>query len=473
MVFSSYSFIFLFFPAVFLGFTLCARFWGRTAAKVFLIAASLFFYGFGSIRFLPLLAGTMLINYGFVTGLSKVRARGGAARLILGLAFLENIGLLVYYKYTNFLIETVNAVAGTDFTLRNIILPLGISFFTFQILSYVVDVYRGRSKRSAFLDYAVFVTFFPQLIVGPIIRHDDMTPQLADEHFGRPVARNMMLGTLIFAIGCAKKIILADPLIAHAQNFYNVMGNGNFFEAWGAVFAYTFAYYFDFSGYTDMAIALGLFFNIRLPQGFDSPYKARNFADFWRRWNITVSQFFEDYIFRSIFHFGDRIGKLILATMATFLVSGLWHGAGWHYVLWGAVNGVLVCVANIMTLKRKKLPSWLAYPLTFLGILLVRVLFDANSVSQALAVYRTLADIRPAFTATRAFLQSGLAYLSSYPGIAALLIAGMGLCFFAPNTREIAERFEPRPRYAAYAGVLLTVSLFFMGRVSSFLYFQF
>ncbi|MEA4824988.1 MAG: MBOAT family O-acyltransferase [Clostridiaceae bacterium] len=438
-----------------------------------MILASLFFYGFGSIRFLPLLVGTMLFNYGIVTGLSKVKARGATAKVLLTAAFSENIGLLLYYKYTNFLIGTVNAVAGTDFALRNIILPLGISFFTFQILSYVVDVYRGQSRRSSFYNYAVFVTFFPQLIVGPIIRHDDMAPQIADERFGKPDARNMMLGTLIFAIGCAKKIVVADPLITHAQNFYNVMGNGNFFEAWGAVFSYTFAYYFDFSGYTDMAIALGLFFNVKLPQGFDSPYKARNFADFWRRWNITVSRFFEDYIFRNIFHFGNRIGKLIFATMVTFLVSGLWHGAGWHYVLWGAVNGVLVCAANIMAVKRKRFPSWLAYTLTFIGVLLVRVLFDANSVSQAMSVYRTLVDIRPAFTATRAFFQSGLAYLIENPTIILLILGGMGICFFAPNTREIAEKYEPKGKYAAYAGVLLAVSLLFMGRVSSFLYFQF
>lgn len=473
MIFSSYSFIFLFLPVVISGFYICFRLWGRTAAKVFLIAASLFFYGFGDIRFLPLLVGTMIFNYGIVAGLSKAKARGGAAKALLAAAFSENIGMLVYYKYSNFLIETVNAVAGTNFALRNIILPLGISFFTFQILSYVVDVYRGRSRRSNFCDYAVFVTFFPQLIVGPIIRHDEMVPQITDERFGKPDARNMMLGVLIFAIGCAKKIVVADPLITHAQNFYNVMGNGNFFEAWGAVFSYTFAYYFDFSGYTDMAIALGLFFNVKLPQGFDSPYKARNFADFWRRWNITVSRFFEDYIFKSIFHFGDRVGKLIYATMVTFLVSGLWHGAGWHYVLWGAVNGVLVCAANIMTLKRKRFPSWLAYTLTFIGVLLVRVLFDANSVSQAMSVYRTLVDIRPAFTATRVFLQSGLAYLTGNPIIILLILGGMGICFFAPNTREIAEKFEPKGKYAAYAGVLFAVSLLFMGRVSSFLYYQF
>lgn len=473
MIFSSYSFIFLFLPAVWIGFTLCARFLGKKASKAFLVAASLFFYGYGSLRYLPLLVGTLLFNYGIVWLLGRQEKGSAKAKLLLAAAAAENIGLLLYYKYTDFFLSTVNRVVGTDFTLWKILLPLGISFFTFQIFSYVLDVWRGKSRRSDFLDYAVFVTFFPQLIVGPIIRHDEMVPQLQAEGFGRPNGRNMMLGTLIFAIGCAKKILIADPLITHAQNFYNVMGNGNFFQAWGAVLAYTFAYYFDFSGYTDMAIALGHFFNVQLPQGFDSPYKARNFADFWRRWNITVSRFFEDYIFKNIFHFGDRMGKLILATMVTFLVSGLWHGAGWHFVLWGAVNGVLVCAANIMTLKRKRWPTWIACTLTFIGAVLVRVLFDANSISQALSVYKTMFDLRPLLHGARAFLQSGISYVTSSAEAVFLILVGAGICFLAPNTRRIAERFEPRPVWAVWAGVLLTASLFFMGEVSSFLYFQF
>jgi D-alanyl-lipoteichoic acid acyltransferase DltB (MBOAT superfamily) len=251
------------------------------------------------------------------------------------------------------------------------------------------------------------------------------------------------------------------------------MGNGNFFEAWGAVFAYTFAYYFDFSGYIDMALGLGMFFNLRLPENFNSPYKARNFADFWRRWNITVSNFFYDYIFRRIFRFGDGVPKLVLATMITFIVSGLWHGASWHFVFWGVANGILVSLANIMTLKRRKLPFPLAWALTFFFVLVTRVLFDANGMTQAFNVYRSMFDIRPALSGFRVFLNSGLMYISQNLYEIFLIIAGACICFFAPNTREMFSESRPRWYHAVFAGALFTMSLFFMGRVSNFLYFQF
>lgn len=281
------------------------------------------------------------------------------------------------------------------------------------------------------------------------------------------------MGILLFSIGCSKKIILADPLIAFAQNFYNVMGNGNFFEAWGAVFSYTFAYYFDFSGYIDMALGLGLFFNINLPKNFDSPYKARNFSDFWQRWNITVSKFFEDYIFNSIFHFGNGFGKLVLATMATFLVSGIWHGAGWHYIIWGLANGVLVFFAYIMRLSRKKLPFGIAWALTFFFVLITRVLFDANNMTQAVQVLYSMFNLSGLWQDPAGFFQMGTAYIQQNYLILAIITVSAGICFFTKNSNEICEKFEPKWQYAVFAGILLTISLFRMTAVSQFLYFQF
>jgi D-alanyl-lipoteichoic acid acyltransferase DltB (MBOAT superfamily) len=395
------------------------------------------------------------------------------SKLLMTLAFVENLGLLFYFKYMNFFLANVDYILGRDHILLKIILPIGISFFTFQILSHVIDTYRGEGEDSSFLEFSLFVTFFPQLIVGPIIRHDDMVEQIRADNIRHLDTGNIMKGITLFSIGCAKKILIADTLITHAQNFYNVMGNGNFFEAWGAVFAYTFAYYFDFSGYVDMAIGLGLFFNIKLPENFNSPYKARNFADFWRRWNITVSTFFNDYIFRRIFKFGNGIPKLILATLTTFIVSGLWHGASWHYVFWGLANGVLVCFANIMTLRRKKLPFFLAWALTFFFVLLTRVLFDANGMTQAINVYRTILDIRPALKGLSSFLGLGLAYVKANLTVTGLIIIGACICFFAPNSREMLEDKEPKWYHAVFSGVLITLSLFFMGSVSNFLYFQF
>lgn len=282
-----------------------------------------------------------------------------------------------------------------------------------------------------------------------------------------------MLGILLFSIGCAKKIILADPMIDFAQNFYNVLGNGNFFESWGAVFSYTFAYYFDFSGYIDMALGLGLFFNIKLPKNFDSPYKARNFSDFWQRWNITVSKFFEDYIFNSIFHFGNGFGKLVLATMVTFLVSGIWHGAGWHFIIWGLANGVLVFCSYLMRLGRKKMPFLCAWALTFFFVLLTRVLFDANNMTQAIAVFKSMFDLSVLFDEPGTFLAMGVSYFKENYLITALMAVGAGICFFAKNSNEICEKFSPKWQYAVFAGILLSVSLFRMTAVSQFLYFQF
>ncbi|HPV02914.1 MAG TPA: MBOAT family O-acyltransferase [Clostridiales bacterium] len=473
MIFSSYTFIFAFLPIVFTAYFLLQRFAGDRPAKIWLVAASLFFYAWGNILFLPLLAGTVVFNYFIVSLLRKNRGRPVLPKMLLALSVLENLGLLFYFKYLNFFLSNVNYVFGTGYILRDIVLPIGISFYTFQILAHVIDTYRGESEDSTFLEFAVFVTFFPQLIVGPIVRHDYMIGQIRSESARRIDTSNIIKGIMYFSIGCAKKILIADPLISHAQHFYNVMGNGNFFEAWGAVFAYTFAYYFDFSGYIDMALGLGMFFNIKLPDNFDSPYKARNFADFWRRWNITVSNFFYDYIFRRIFRFGDGVLKLVLATMATFIVSGLWHGASWHYVFWGVANGILVSIANIMTLRRKKLPFPLAWALTFFFVLVTRVLFDANGMTQAFNIYRTMFDIRPALAGFSDFMRLGLDYVRENLHETILVVAGACICFFAPNTREMFSEFRPRWYHAVFAGALFTVSLFFMGRVSSFLYFQF
>ncbi len=474
MVFSSYAFIFVFLPLAFAGYWLAARLLGATAAKIWLVVASLGFYAQGSAAYLPLLVFTTLFNYGGVRLLGRQRRKSAVAKLILTAAIVENLGFLLYFKYANFFVDNVNHLLGASLPHRSPLLPLGISFYTFIIVSCVVDTYRGRSEPSSFLDFSTFVTFFPHLIVGPISRHGDVVPQLPREDSRVELdGRNIALGVLLFSMGCAQKILLADPLIAHARGFYSLTGGGSFFEAWGGVISYAFAYYFDFAGYIDMALGLALFFNIKLPINFDSPYKARDFADFWRRWNITVSEFFYEHVFRNIFHFGDRVGKMVVAIMATFLVSGLWHGAGWHYVLWGAANGLLVCVANIMTLKGKRLLYPLAWALTFFLMLLTRVLFDSSSVTQAVSVYKTILDVRPLLADPSGFIAQGISYLRGNTAVSLLMLLAAGICFLVPNSREISERFQPKWYHAVLAGALLVASLFFMGTVSDFLYMQF
>ena len=469
MIFSSYTFIFLFFPIVFAVYAVLRKAGKINAMKIWLVLASLFFYGFGDPRFFPVLFFTAIFNFFISRGLQKDGVKQWQRVLLMVIGVAENLGLLFYFKYSNFFLENFNRLTGADIPLLHIILPLGISFYTFQLISYLADSFSGDAKGYSFIDYMVFVTFFPQLIVGPVVTHDDIMPQLSEKNLLRVDKKGIMLGILLFAIGCFKKIVIADPLITHAAAYYNGGDVSGIFRAWSAVLAYTFAYYFDFSGYIDMALGLGRFFNIELPQNFNSPYKARNFADFWRRWNITVSNFLNDNVFKNIFHFGDGVVKLIIATLITFIVSGLWHGAGWHFVAWGVANGIFVCFANIMTLHRKSLPFPLAWALTFFFSVLVRVLFDALNTAQAFEVYKVMFTPVP----WDELAAQWTAYISGSWGIIGMLIFSAVIIFGFRNSGEIAERFEPKARYAVYSAVLLGVSLFFMGQVSNFLYFQF
>ncbi len=468
MVFSSYKFIFLFFPVVYLVYALLRKGQKISAMKWWLILSSLFFYSFADLRFFSILMGTALYNFFISSTLQSDKIKSKGLRVILfALGILENLALLFYFKYRNFFFENVNLVFGTDFTMKNIILPLGISFYTFQLISYITDSYRKEASGYTFTDYMTFVTFFPHLIVGPIASHDSFMPQLRGENLVKCNSKNITLGILLFAIGCFKKTVIADPLIAHASAFYALETPSGLINAWSAVLSYTFAYYFDFSGYIDMALGLGRLFNIELAQNFNSPYKARNFADFWRRWNMTISDFLNDKVFKNIFHFGNGIIKLIFATIITFIVSGIWHGVGYHYIWWGIANGVFVCLANIMTLRRKKLPFPIAWALTFFFSVLVRVLFDSFTTMQAIEVYKVMfmpsSDIGAQF----------MTYLSQNANILVLLILSAIITFGFKNSNEIADNFKPSVKYAVFSALLLSLSLFSMGQVSSFLYFQF
>ena len=250
------------------------------------------------------------------------------------IAVVWNIGLLIYFKYSNFLIDNINFVLRTKIPELSVILPIGISFFTFHILAYVITYYREECELASLVDFAVFITFFPQLIVGPVVNEDEIFPQIAGSRLLLFDKVNICRGIILFSYGCAKKVLLANPMIDYATMFYG--GNvtdASVIQAWMGVLSYTLAYYFDFSGYIDMARGLGCLFGVNLPINFDSPYKARDFGDFWRRWNITISRFFNEYIFHNVFHFGDGLFKMCIAVLATFFVSGVWHGAGWHYIL--------------------------------------------------------------------------------------------------------------------------------------------
>lgn len=468
MIFSSYQFIFLFLPVALAGYHLLRGRGKERPLKLWLIAVSLAFYGIGQPRYLPLFLFFGVSNYLLSTAIARTE-RGGPRRALLALTIAWDLGLLVYFKYLSFFAECVGLILRTGVTVQTLAAPLGISFFTFQTLAYVLDVYRD-GKAAGPLDFGVFVAFFPQLIVGPVVKREELMPQLEGDGLLTFDTVNIYRGVMLFAIGCAKKILLADPMIAYASAFYAApAASATMVTAWVGVLAYTFAYYFDFSGYIDMARGIGHLFGVELPVNFDSPYRARNFADFWRRWNMTISRFFSESVFARLFHFGDGVCKLILATLATFLVSGLWHGADWHYLVWGLVNGVFVSLAHLMTLRRKSLPAPLAIALTFLVSTLVRVLFDCNGLAQAAVIYQKLFTWQP----LRQSYDDVMKLLSEDWYLVGAMAVGALLCFFAKNSNAVSRRETFGRKDAAFSAALLTLSVFSMSQVSSFLYFNF
>lgn len=344
MLFNSLQFIFLFFPVVVLGFYLIGRF-SREGAVLWLCAGSLYFFCQWNIHYLWLLLLSITVNYGF--GYAIAHLSKGKSRTVLLTALGFNLLLLGYYKYAGFFAESMHQAFGTNWSFAEIILPLGISFFTFTQIAFLVDSYRGKAKEYNFFHYILFVTYFPHLIAGPILHHAQMMPQFRNRNTYQINWENNARGLMMFIIGFAKKMLLADYFSTFAKPVFEVANTGYtplMGESWMAVFAYSLQLYFDFSGYCDMAIGISLFFNIKLPFNFNSPYKALNIIDFWRRWHMTLSAFLRDYLYIPLG--GNRHGnaRRYVNVLVTMLIGGLWHGAGWTFVIWGGLHGVYLAI---------------------------------------------------------------------------------------------------------------------------------
>jgi len=378
------------------------------------------------------------------------------------LGVLLNITLLAYYKYTDFAIFNLNLILDSTLPYQNILLPIGISFFTFQLIAFLVDSYRGETKDYGLVNYLMFMTFFPQLIVGPIVHHKDVVPQYENLKQALPRYKNIARGGFLFAIGCTKKLLIADPLSNWAQSAFDVADTLNTLESWAASLSYTLSYYFDLSGYADMAIGLGIMFGIKLPMNFNSPYKARNFADYWRRWHMTLSKFLGDYIFRNVYDKTKGDFNFYLALFVTFFISGFWHGAGWTFVVWGIINGVFVIASHMMIKAKKRLPFFLAWTMTFIGVIATRVLFVANDFSDSYYVLVKMFSFSDFENTTHLAIIQPL-----------YLLFGMVLVLAFPNSSQLLERYKPTVKYAGITALLLTLSLFNMSYVRGFLYFQF
>ncbi|MDP3840780.1 MAG: MBOAT family O-acyltransferase, partial [Methylococcales bacterium] len=347
MIFNSYVFIFAFLPVVILGFYGLGRF-SHHLASLWLAAASLFFYGWWDARFVGLLLASIAFNYGagYMIGHS-LADKARRAKLLLICAIVINLILLGYFKYANFFVENLNALTGSAITMAKVFLPLGISFFTFTQIAFLVDTYQGKVREYNFVHYTLFVTYFPHLIAGPVLHHKEMMPQFGKRETCRVNWDNIAIGLTIFILGLAKKVLLADSFGNYATPIFNAVSAGGhpmLFEAWFGALAYSLQLYFDFSGYSDMAIGLSLMFNVRLPINFNSPYKSLSIIEFWRCWHMTLSRFLRDYLYIPMG--GSRDGKIkrYVNLLITMLLGCLWHGAGWTYVIWGGLHGVYLVI---------------------------------------------------------------------------------------------------------------------------------
>ena len=396
MLFSDPIFLFIFLPIVLFGYYLIPRFRTKyTSLRLsFLVCSSLLFYGWWYPPYLIILISSILFNYWILVVFQNTKKE-----FLCIFAVFFNLGLLFYFKYFNFFIENMSYVTGAELIVEPILLPLAISFFTFQQIAYVMDVKRGLIGEYSFRQYCMFVTFFPQLIAGPIVHHSQIVPQFADAFKKGASKSQAQEGLLLFFIGLFKKVCIADNLAPYANSTFDSAATAvlTFSESILGIIAYTLQIYFDFSGYSDMAIGLGLLFGLRLPDNFNSPYKSTNIIDFWRRWHITLSNFLRDYVYISMG--GNRFGKWARYRnlYLTMVIGGIWHGASWNFVIWGALHGVYLIINHFWRhvtrfgiLARIKMPAIVGWVLTFLSVALAWVYFRADSVSTANAMLRAL-----------------------------------------------------------------------------------
>lgn len=500
MLFTQYDFIFVFLPVALIGYFGLSRLFANPLVCILLLAAaSLAFYGYWNIKFVPIIAVSIVANYLFAIAISDATSPW-RSRLLAG-AIVCNLAALAFFKYTNFGISTFNALTGLHLKQQAIELPLGISFFTFTQIAYLVDVYGGYSREKNFIKYVLFVTYFPHLIAGPILHHSEMMPQFGAASGRRFSVERLAIGITIFAIGMFKKAVIADGFALIAEPAFARAGAGDisFYDAWCGALAYSLQIYFDFSGYSDMAIGLSTMFRISLPFNFDSPYKSRSIVEFWRRWHISLSRFLRDYLYIPLG--GNRSGEVMrnVNLAITMLLGGLWHGAGWTFVIWGALHGSYLIINHRWSVfvkgsnAAKRLASTWIYAavmllLTQFAVVIAWVFFRASSFGEAVRLLKAM--FRPGWMPSGQYVA-----LVGHEAMIAIA-AGYLICLSLPNVNEMFRRhsvglavyentprwsivsldWEPRLIWAAAASLLFTASLLatlVTGNLSPFLYFQF
>ena len=510
MLFNSYIFIFIFLPLTLLGWYGLNLHKKYSLANIFLAGMSLWFYGYFNVYYLAIILSSIGLNYLLSYLLTKIPADTAESntpaslhaklwsRVGLVAGILINLGILFYFKYYDFFIENINLAFHTDFTLRHILLPLGISFFTFQQLSFIIDRCTGRCEHYSLINYVTFVTFFPQLIAGPIVLYKEMIPQFEDTSRRNFNAASFSRGIYLFVLGLAKKVLLADTFALMANYGFAQTFSLDCISTIAVILAYTFELYFDFSGYSDMAIGLGKMFNIELPINFNAPYRACSIKEFWQRWHITLSRFFVTYVYIPLG--GSRKGRvrMLINTFIIFLLSGLWHGAAWTYVAWGAMHGLLVVWDNLGIIgirgheekrpSRFHIPAWLGWLFTFTLFNLSLFFFRSTSMIAALQLFKNLFigytgkiyDIAAQLNISEIYVVRQALELAA-PGLVThmylifmILLFVLAFCLiFRPNAYERAMRGELTSARCWIICILLVWCIVSLSQVSTFLYFNF
>lgn len=483
MIFSTYSFVFIYLPLVLLLYFGMARYVSRRFQQIFLIVASLIFYGaiffqgFGHLWYIALIMSSVIINYSVATGVENI-TRPPTRKIVFTIGVIFNVALLGYYKYSNFFLDNINHIFGTEFILKQIIIPLGISFFTFQQIVFLINIWKKEKRVPNFIDYTQFVIFYPYVVMGPIVFLKDILPQYLDEKNRFFNAKNFSAGLFIFVIGLFKKAVIADTLDNFVFYSYLSPEKLGFATSWLTALSYSFQIYFDFSGYSDMAIGLAKMMNINLPVNFYSPYKSVSITEFWKRWHITLGRSLAILIYYPLG--GNRKGLARTCTnlFAVFFVSGIWHGAAWTFVVWGIAHGVVRIFEKLFMKYLEKIPNLIRIFFTFMFVNAAWVLFRSPTFDIALTVLKNM-------FAPESFSFNGITHMAyntsiTYPDsmavmyVLAILSIVATLVFLYPkNSIDKYNEFKPTVKNAMLIALLFTVSVIHFSRVGAFIYFNF
>lgn len=484
MTFHTHGFILLFLPLTVVVYFYLHRKQPSMVAKAWLVLTSFLFYGLSDWTSLPILSMSLLLNFLIGALINRRNQSHSHKRWLLRLGIGGNLILLAFFKYTDFFIRNLNHLFSLNVPYLQIDLPLGLSFITFTQIAYLVDTARGSAREDNFINYALLVTFFPRLVVGPIVRHQEIIPQFEDPTNRFVNYKNVAQGLVLFSMGLFKKVVIADTLAKWANAGYEAASLG-FLEAWMTSLSYTLQIYYDFSGYTDMALGVGLIFNIRLPINFNTPYRALDVQDFWRRWHITLGRFVRDYIYIPLG--GRRVTepRLVGNLLFTFFLVGLWHGAGWTFVIWGLLHGGALVGLHFWRKTSFRLPPWLSWILTFHFINISWIFFRAQNLSEIEKVLKGMAGMTgivlpPSWGHTLGPLRSlGVQFGEVFESlrwsheIFFWFVIGFFLSIFLKNSQEWAERFKPSWKALAILSAILLYALSNLQEASDFIYFNF